>query len=41
MSARQMPSVSSLPASRGLKVWAETHMDEVVASRARHDNGTA
>ena len=22
---------------RGLKVWAETHMDEVFASRARHD----
>jgi len=26
---------------RGLKVWAETHMDEVLASRARHDSGTA
>ena len=24
---------------RGLKVWAETHMDEVLASRARHDGG--
>lgn len=26
---------------RGLKVWAEKHMDEVLASRAKHDTGTA
>src|SRR5690348_992771 len=26
---------------RGLKTWAETHMDEVLANRAAHDTGTA
>jgi DNA-binding HxlR family transcriptional regulator len=24
---------------RGLKTWAETHMDDVFAGRARHDGG--
>ena len=24
---------------RGVKAWAETHMDDVLANRARHDNG--
>jgi DNA-binding HxlR family transcriptional regulator len=22
---------------RGLKIWAETHMDDVIANRAAHD----
>jgi DNA-binding HxlR family transcriptional regulator len=26
---------------RGLKTWAETHMDDVLANRAMHDTGTA
>ncbi|GAA5197353.1 helix-turn-helix domain-containing protein [Rugosimonospora acidiphila] len=26
---------------RGLKIWAETHMDDVLANRAMHDAGTA
>jgi DNA-binding HxlR family transcriptional regulator len=26
---------------RGLKIWAETHMDDVLANRAMHDTGTA
>ena len=26
---------------RGLKTWAETHMDDVLPSRAMHDTGTA
>src|SRR5688572_5355221 len=26
---------------RGLKAWAETHMDEVLANRATHDTGDA
>ena len=26
---------------RGLKTWAETHMDDVLTNRAMHDTGTA
>jgi hypothetical protein len=26
---------------RGLKIWAETHMDDVLANRAMHDTRTA
>jgi len=26
---------------RGLKAWAETHMDDVLANRAKHDNRVA
>jgi DNA-binding HxlR family transcriptional regulator len=26
---------------RGLKIWAETHMDDVLANRAMNDTGTA
>jgi DNA-binding HxlR family transcriptional regulator len=26
---------------RGLKTWAETHMDDVLANRAMHETGTA
>jgi DNA-binding HxlR family transcriptional regulator len=26
---------------RGLKTWAETHMDDVLVNRAMHDTGTA
>ncbi|MET8466241.1 winged helix-turn-helix transcriptional regulator [Micromonospora zamorensis] len=28
---------SLLPVQRAIKAWAETHIDEVHAARARHD----